>query len=393
MVQNRLTTAALFLVFSLASSPVPASLFERGATYYFNQADQFLPEAIDELRALLRAADKSCTRIEECCEPAQKVLEMLFGDTVRTTLPDVIVYIEKQDFGELATYGPLLLWKDENTPYLYGARHIYVLVISDVQLSLGASLTTIVEKVANPFAGVLTLLKFAPAEPSAPEPKSHLAAINWTPLGKGSGGPFVGRARLDVEVGSVNRLTLFEREETVSRTIKQGSCTGCGTTEVVRKAEGPEPLPGEGAASVPFRSITAHISNSRPSYAGLGVALGATFGVEGTALGEDGGEVHENAYALAKVYVVRPRLQVGPKKRSLYRPSWALVFGTNVTNDPFEELVGGVSLGHVIGNLGLTVGVNWVKPAKPVEEGAGGEGGREASGRESKIFVGVDYSF
>ncbi len=386
---------SLLLFAFLASSPSFAVGAERRSEYYFHPTERLEPDEVDQLRKKLKCAAKECREIGEPCTQASKALSLLFEETFRQALPDVVVYIEREEGGSLKTYRPILLWKGKNTPYLFGARHLYVLLISDERLSLSARLTTIVEKGTNPLSGVLALLEFTPpGDSAAPEPETEAKEVSWQAVGKWPQDPYMGWARLDIALDSVNRLTISERGETVSREVTQ-PCPGCppSETKITRKAVGPEPLPGD-AEEVPFREITAHVSNSRPSYAGIGAAFGATFDVEDTALG-DNGDIHPNAYALAKFYPfpsARPRLKVGPNHRKLFRRSLALVVGTNVTDDPLEEILLGVSVGHLMGKVGFTAAVNLVKPPAPMEDDATEEGSGSRN-RESKFFFGIDYTF
>lgn len=400
MLRQRSTFVLLLALLVGAWLPLDAAGSQEGSEHYFGFNVRLSPHKIAAIRSDLRQAEQACTKIEQACAPAKDVLETLFGTTFRRSLPDVLVYVETQPDGSLKTYRPLLLWNDKNTPFVFGARHLYLLMISDKRLPLDAKLTTIVEKSPNPLAGFQALLKFAPAQPAAKEPASKTVAVAWTPLGTSSGGPFLGWARLDIEVDSVNRLTVSERPVKVTGTLTEKTGKDEGTeTEIKRVAEGPEPLPPDvqplpsDAAPAPFRELTAHISDSRSAHAGVGVALGATLNVADTGLGNGSGEVHENAYALAKLYALRPRLRVGPNRRGVFRPSIAVVVGTNVSSDPFEELIGGISVGHVIGKLGFMMGVNLVKPEAPMDDAEDDMGGSEDRSRKYRLFLGVDYSF
>jgi len=387
----------VLLLIPLLAPVAPATAADTRASSYFDFKTALEPKEIDRLRYVLRCTEEDCppefdgpcAEIGEPCKPANEALQKLFEGTFRQTLPDVLVYIERQEDGSLRTYHPVLLWKGRNTPYVFGARHLFVLVVSDKKLALDAKFTTVTEKTTNPLAGILTLLKFTTAEPKGKEPKSDTAHMSWTPLGKRHDDPFVGWARLDMEVDSVNRLTLVGRSEAVTRTVTIED--GADSVKLERKVEGPEPLPPRKGDTIPFRDLTAHVSNSRSTHAGFGVALGATLDVGDTALGEDSGDVHQNAYALAKLYVLRPRLKVGPRKRSLYRPSIGVVVGTDISTEPFKELVGGIAVGHVIGKLGIMVGVNLVKPqSAPDDMSDGADPDRR---RNRKLFLGVEYSF
>ncbi len=391
MIRRLPTLVALLFLLMPCLVPAGARGEEHAAKYYFGYATQLTPREIDTLRADLKAASdpRTCTTIDTPCPPAEAALELLFGGTFRPNLPDVLVYVERRDDGTLVPHEPLLLWQGKLTPYIYGARHVYALIVSDVRLSLDARLTTIVETTSNPLAGLLTLLNFKAADPAPKEPKSDTAHVSWQHLGPRFDDPYLGWARLEVQLGSINRLTLSERGESVERTVTEGACEGCPMTKIEAKSSGPEPLPGD-APHPPFQAVTTHISNSRAGHAGFGIALGATFDTKDTAAGEASGSLHVNGYALAKVYLLRPRLKVGPRKHTQYRYSIALVAGTNVGDGTFDELIGGISVGHLIGKLGLTVAVNGVKPKEAMD---GAESGGDGRGRRARLFVGLDYTF
>lgn len=176
---------------------------------------------------------------------------------------------------------------------------------------------------------------------------------------------------------------------TVDPQVKITRTAGTTTNERQRKMEGPYPVTVQPPLDndTAFGALSAHFSNSRRTRAGFGIGLGVTDNVNDTALGQVAGDATVgttdtavNAYALAKAYLRKPRLRVG-RKRPGWRPSIAFVAGTNVGENTFEELVFGLSLGHVFGNVGIVAGVNRVRPR------AGD------SGRKTKPFLAVEYSF
>ena len=132
---------------------------------------------------------------------------------------------------------------------------------------------------------------------------------------------------------------------------------------------------------VEFQSITAHISNTNSTPGAFSVGLGTTFDTADTVLAEEGDPAF-NGYMLAKFFLPgrRPRLEVAPDRKTLYRSSLSVVFGTNITNDAFSEVVLGLSWGHLIGKSGVFVAGNLVKAA--------GNGDREVRG-----LAGVDFTF
>ena len=159
-------------------------------------------------------------------------------------------------------------------------------------------------------------------------------------------------------------------------------------TKIEDKSSGPEPLPGD-APHPPFQAVTRHqqLASGPCRFRYRPRCDLRRRGHRGRAAS---GSLHVNGYALAKVYLLRPRLKVGPRKHTQYRYSIALVAGTNVGDGTFDELIGGISVGHLIGKLGLTVAVNGVKPKEAMD---GAESGGDGRGRRARLFVGLDYTF
>jgi hypothetical protein len=87
---------------------------------------------------------------------------------------------------------------------------------------------------------------------------------------------------------------------------------------------------------------------------------------------------HVNAYVLAKLYVLRPRLEARDGRRAApYSKSVGVTFGGNLA---LNELVVGLSLGHIVDRVGLTAGRVWVTKSK------------EFFRSEDRWFVGLEYS-
>lgn len=308
------------------------------------------------IRSLLDRLGAECTRIEQRCPAGVELLYTLFQGGYRDDLPDFVVQLVEED-GRLHARQPVLLFNRRNTPYLEGAEHLWVLIFSARPAPLEARLTIIQEREGNPFAGVLGLFGVSAGDATSDAvTEDRKAAIRWSPLSesRAKDSLWLGTARVPVPNGVVCRLTLLP-----------GAC--------------PE---GESCPALAFQAITGHVSNSRSSAAAFSVALGTTFDTEDTAVGAENASPHFNGYALAKFYLpgMRPRRQVAPHKRALFRRSAAIVFGTNVTNDPFEEIVLGFSLGHILGKAGLVVAGNAIE-------------GAERSQRKWKLLVGVDFTF
>jgi len=303
------------------------------------------------VRTLLARTQTECGKIERDCPAGEELLRRLFQGTYRDDLPDFIVHLRKDPAtGLLAVDQPLLIFQKRNTPYLMGVEHLGVLVFADEAVPMKARLTTIREREVNPFAGIIGLFGVSGGD-TAPvsETSSEETPLRWQRLAGSEERPlFVGAARLAIENDIVCRLTLI-----------------------------PEEL-----EALAFQSITAHISNSRSSGAAFSLGLGATFDTDNTVLEETGGDPYFNGYALTKFYFPgrRPRLDVSPESRARFRRSVGVVLGTNISNDPFDEIIVGLSIGHLVGKAGLVIGGNSVEVP-------------ETGDREWRSFFGVDFTF
>ena len=99
---------------------------------------------------------------------------------------------------------------------------------------------------------------------------------------------------------------------------------------------------------------------------------------------------YPNGYAFAKFYVLRPKLVSNRNETGgamIYRPSYAIALGTNVAHSPLNELLLGVSVGHVMGNVGFIAGMNFFGDATKTSDAT--KPGR----RRHRPFLGIDYSF
>lgn len=331
-------------------APVRRDLDPHAVSTYFDTMS--VPQDPNVVRAMLDEIDEVCTqRIRSRCRPGVDLLLRFFGGSYRDDLPDFIVHLEGDDGERLRANQPVLLFNRRNTPYLQGVQHIYLLIFSDREVPLSARLTTIQEKEANPFAGVLSVAGLGDAGATAPSISAEDASIevSWTRLGNPevSDPIYLGLGRLPIRSDVVARLTLIPDDY----------------------------------EQVSFQAVTAHLSNSHSGATAFAGGLAATFDIDDTLLAEETSDPAFNGYVLAKFYLPgqRPLLDVRPNKRSLYQRSTAFVFGTNVTNDAFSELVIGLSFGHLWGKAGIVVAANWVSTD---------DGDREAKG-----MLGVDFTF
>ena len=397
----------LAVIVSLALAPAlmaaddaePGDTSKREAQRYFHSKS--LETDIEDLRSWLSCLEECCNRINKPCEVGDKILAWLYGIR-RHELPNFIVYLkapQNDGTGSLMAVPPSLIWRKKNTPYVRGADQIWVLVFSDrdPKIELDVELVTLFEKTANPFSGLLAALKVAPGtsvpEPARPE-KTEIKT--WTRLGPAEGDSvlYLGTARLPVANDSVNFLSLVPSAETESNDELARPWPwpeDAEVTLVVRpklpssterddnqetKAGGAQ---SEESLKTDLRLVSGHFSNSSASLVAFSVGLIGTLNAEDTALAE---ETHFNGYALAKIYVRRPRIKAFLEEGRVSlrtRPSLGLVLGTGL-DDLFEEVVVGVSIGHVLGRTGVVLGANRIPRVETVDH-------------EWRPFVGLEYTF
>jgi hypothetical protein len=85
-----------------------------------------------------------------------------------------------------------------------------------------------------------------------------------------------------------------------------------------------------------------------------------------------------NFYVMTKLYLIRPRLGARDGDAGApYRPSVALALGTTLS---LNELVAGITLGHLLDRVGVTFGRDWVSKDKTFAES------------KARWFVALDYS-
>lgn len=351
----------------------------------------------DELTDLIKSATKGneCSRIEEHCPMGEAILKKIFGTTYRGTLADFIVYLEAVPIEhseptkyKLKKHSPLLMWQGENTPYLMGARSIYVMVFSQKKVvDIKATVTSDYQYDPNPLIGILSVLK-APEIKTGEEKSSVTSAgqFTWLPLSGNDDNTlmWLGITRIDLPPNSINRVTVYPpmlytgSTPTTSNKIGASGKVGQPTEEASK--------PGKVATDKyegDFLGVTGHFTNSPENYASFSLAVGATFHTKGTAIASGGSNINFNGYVFAKFYVpgCRPYLYATPHL-TLYNPSIGLVVGTNTTGKSFSENIVGLSLGHLIGNVGMIMGENYL---------AGADGTNE--GRKKHAFLALDYTF
>jgi hypothetical protein len=315
-----------------------------------------LHESATPVRMLLDEIEQTCTKIDTACPAGAELLESLFRGAYRDDLPDFIVDLRRdEEGGRLRARQPVLIFNRRNTPYLFGVEAVWVLVVSEAEVPIEARLTTIRHKEVNPFTGMMSVVGMSAGEAvQSAESSIESNSLRWRRLNSAPDEEplYLGSARLPIATGVIARITLIP----------------------------------EDYDAVAFQSITAHLSNSRSSGTAFAGALGITLDTKGTLL-ETEGDPAFNGYVFAKFFFPgkRPRLEVSPNRRSVYRPSIAFLVGTNLTNNAFQEVVAGVSFGHLVGKSGLVVAGNWVRSAEVAPDNDGD--------RRWKLLLGVDFTF
>lgn len=352
---------------------------------YFRSTRQHL-ESAEELEDWLHCLPEICSQIDRECALGDRILTSLYG-VRRHELPNLIVFLEDHagPSSPFTATDPSLIWRRRSTPYLRGVDHIWVIVFSErvPAFDLQVELLTLFEKSANPFAGLFGLLKVVPATaaqepPPAKSVEARITTSGWRslPLKGSEKDLFVSAARLPVANESVNFLSIVQVRPRGEEVLLTQSLAEDGEVALVVR---PKPAVKEDSAVLQHHLVSGHFSNTSPSRVAFSVGLAGTLNAEATSLKD---ETHFNGYALAKLYVRRPRIKaflpdgrVGRRSR----PSVGLVAGTGL-DDLFEEIVVGVSIGHILGRTGVVLGANRTPRLDDVD-------------RKWRPWIGFDYTF
>jgi hypothetical protein len=404
------------LVVACAMPLMSRAADDRRAQAYFGQIAAACPDkakeetCIGEIRQLLLRMEKECVEIERQCEPGQTLLRRIFGDTHRDSLADLVVYWQQSTPGTFNHHRPAMMWRGKLTPYLYGVRDVYVLIFTEFRSCVSSFLRTEYKSEPNPFSGLFGLLgkSVAASDGSgSAKDKAGNTPIGWISLtGRQDSPLWMAVAPGSVDVNSVNRVNI--RYDQPKRAQAHAPGEGQVKNPASPSAQNITPSECEDESDSTasfyqgnFVASNAFFSNSPDSYATFAIAIGATRNVADTSLGPSSSAV--NGYGLVKFYVPgcevlglsnfrgstfcerfldwRPRLKAGPGDTNSHSVSLGLVVGTNVFNSAFSELLVGVSLGHVVGNVGIIVGRNYLP------------GTTSHPKRHQRPFVGLDYSF
>src|SRR5258706_247793 len=298
---------------------------------------------------------------------------------------------EEKDSGTFVGDAPptgVLIWRGNNTPHLYGARDLYALVFSEQKACLEASVAMDFKSEPNPFSGLFAALGSKLVDPKAPASDRKAAPLRWHSLSGDSQHSelWIGVAQLAIEVNSVDRLNIqFAAPKSPSKDAPPDECT-VDSADKADKADRAD-SPGNTKYTANYLAANAFFSNSPDSRVGISFALGMTTNPKSTTVTTgDGANQYFNGYAFAKLYIRQPQLPARPEVEteslSARRVSYALVLGTNVTKTSFSEIVVGVSAGHILGNMGVILGLNSLAGAQA-----------SSDGRKWRPYLGLEHSF
>jgi hypothetical protein len=336
---------------------------------------------------------KDCTKIDSKCCGGNHLLDHLFGDTRHAKFANFIVYFDQDPTPGTFTYHqPVLMWNRHNTRYLYGVQEVYILLLTQYKACFTAYGTTLARYESNPFDILFTVLgKSVGTTSKQTSLVTKPVDFVWYPLSGDADYPvmWLAIASVPVDVNTTDWITVRY------------------TQPRVKTEKGPD-LPDECVVERPvtykgkFLAYNAFFSDNRESRVGVAVALGGT--LTGRQVSPDGASnPYLNGYVLAELYPIRglrPTLVSNPNDTGSairYRPTLGIAIGTNITNSPLNELVLGVSIGHLAGNIGVIAGLNYFVPPKPTASTAKATASAATTptvrSRQHRPFVGIDYSF
>jgi hypothetical protein len=193
-----------------------------------------------------------------------------------------------------------------------------------------------------------------------------------------------------VTVNSEDTVTVSAEEASSSQDPPKSKTMRTETRELTSTAIVPVTILQD-EPQLQAESVQANLSNTEGSWAGVGIGAGGVTGVfdktvklqdkEGKTLGRTAATHNLGAIFYGKLYFRRPMLRVRGEGR--YRPSIALAIGTNLSpSSSFNDLVAGISFGHLLGRLGFVSGVEFAGARTDFSDK-----------RQTGLFVGFDYSF
>lgn len=327
-----------------------------------------------------------CDLIDSDCAAANRLLDRIFGDTRHTKFANFIVHFDQDHTpGRFTDHQPILMWNRKNTRFLYGVQEVYILLFTEYKACFTVRGTTLTKSEPNPFEIVLGILgKGTGSVDNKTSLVTKPADLVWYPLSGDPNHPamWLAIASVPVDVNTTDWITV---SYTQPKPAKEKSDKAPEVPdECVADPENPLTYTGT------FLAYNAFFSDNRESHVGVAVAFGGTW-TKGQSAPGTATNPYLNGYALAELYVMRPKVipnrnETGSLVR--YRPSVGIAVGTNITNSPFNELVAGVSVGHLVGNVGVIGGVNYFLP--DVGSSSTTPAVRR---RQHRPFFGIEYSF
>jgi hypothetical protein len=349
---------------------------------YFGEIPVFSESHISELRQFLKSIDDSdCQKIEKECPPLDVFFDKFMGDIRNPINPKLLVFIDDN----FKVSVNMITCKNRVTPYLFDAQNIWVTVFSEKNIEIEAMLTTLYK--AFTF-GRLSRKIFMSSEVTKKERETRntIKPLNFRKIGEENieNNLWLGIVRFYLEPQTSNRISIFPGK--AHSLIKKKTVTVHETGKITIETEDKSEIKAttkkeQESGSVPgFYRAEANFTNSMGNRFGLSAAIGATFGVDDDRVKYTHlDKTNFDAYLCAHLYLIRPILTRAIEKRS-YKPSLSLFAGTPV--DILSEIVVGLSVGHLFGKNGLSLGLNIMDPFE-----------KEYNERQIRAFLAFDIRF
>jgi len=330
------------------------------------------------IKTRLEVIENSCHSVERHCCSGNDLLNELFGETRHTKFANYIVFFDQDHTpGRFEHHQPVLMWNRRNTRYLYGVQEVYILLFTQYKACFTAYGTTLVKNEANPFDFLNLINKGAPPAIKEAGLQTRAAEFAWYPL---SGDPdepgmWLAIASVPVDVNTADWITVRYSQPKKAQSDKNPLPEEC-----VADANVP-PVVYTGS----FLAYNAFFSDNRESRVALSLAFATTFTNQRVPPPSGRSNPYPNGYAFTKFYLFRPKLVSNRNETGgsiAYRPSYGIALGTNVAHSPLNELLVGISAGHLMGNMGFIGGMNFFTPNDATK-----------AGRRHRPFLGIDYSF
>jgi hypothetical protein len=314
-----------------------AAASRKSKELFFGATTRMDSAGLGSLRKQLLAIEEQCPRAEQKCRPVGELLNTLGGGMDSRGLPIHLIYLD----GDGDVLVNRLLWKNKVTPFIHGARNIWVMVFSDRPMDLDVELTSLWQE----RRGLNRSLRdvFVSSGRRSKEEREATASADRLEMEPMAEGPAVannlwlGRTRFYVDVESAYVITV-------------------------------QPIEEEAGEQVAFEQLEARFTNSASRSIDGGIGVGITFDTEDLVNNDlDGVETSlgkVSLYWLLNVYLRRPIL-IKPIVQGFggrYRTSYALSFGFNLNIFDVKEVILGFNVGHLFGRHGIVVGANLMSP-------------------------------